>query len=149
MSRLPHILADDGDVAAKLIFGVIAVIIWGVSALASWMNKQQQEAKRKRIRDTMEPIPQRSPPLADMRRHPIVTPPPTPRQIAEGLAYRHPEVLRRPVPTPSMRPRPIIAPPLPRPVPSRPRSMPPKQQQQRKLQPLKRPKDRPVEQPIL
>ncbi len=145
MNFLPHILAEDSDVFMKLIFGVIAVVIWGVSALASMISKQQQEAKRKRIRDTMQPIQRQASQASTPQRVPIA-PRPTPRQIAEGIAYRHPEVLRQPMPP--MRPRPMSAPPLPLPVPVRSRSMSPKPQQ-KKSPSRKRQRERAVEEPIL
>jgi hypothetical protein len=105
-----HILAEDDF--GKIVFGVIAVIIWGISALTSWASKQQKEAKRRRL----EEIDRRTagmPPAVPL----------APRQIAEGLAARHPEVLRPPADAPYA----VIAPPRQapaRPLPSRPLPMP-------------------------
>ena len=110
IGSLPHILAQDGDDVAKIIFGVFFALIWALSALASWVNKKQQEARRQRTREQMARMP--APPA----------PPPMPRRIAEGLAQRHPEVLRPPMPAPPppppIRQQPRQRVPVPPPVPS-------------------------------
>lgn len=112
-----HILLASDDSIGKVIFGVIAVVIWGVSALGSMMKKQKQEAERRRAREAAmtqsRPVPPpqlRRPPQLPPR---VNVPQPTsmtPRQIAEGLAYRHPDVLQRPAPP---LPRPVKLPPIP------------------------------------
>ena len=108
LESFPAILAqaDDQDIG-KIIFGVIAALIWAISAFVSWANKKTQEAKRRAREDMMRRAAQ-SPP-----------PPPLPaarQRIAEGLATRHPEVLLPPVP-PRQRPH-VRQGPVPPPMPT-------------------------------
>jgi hypothetical protein len=88
--------AGDNDYG-KIFAGIIFLIIWGISAVVSKVNKQQQEARRR---------------LQEQNPLPTYTPPPPPRQrrIAEGLAERFPEVMmppmpQRPVPQRAAQPR--------------------------------------------
>ena len=80
---MPIVLALDDETIGKIIFGVIAALIWAISALMSWSAKRQQEARRRAqeelMRQASEPQRQRSRP-----------------RIAEGMAIRHPEVLQPP-----------------------------------------------------
>jgi hypothetical protein len=49
MTDFLHTLADsDGDIG-KLVVGVIALIIWGVSALASSAKKRQEQQRRRQV----------------------------------------------------------------------------------------------------
>jgi hypothetical protein len=156
MKLAMHILAEDDF--GKIVFGVIAVIIWGISALTSWASKQQKEAKRRRLEEIDRRLAGQPPAV-----------PPAPRQIAEGLAARHPEVLRPPADAPyavvapprPAPPRHLPSQPLPMPVPTRvavPQqrvAIPPRAAIQRSMpskparQPLRRGRQKPVEEPVL
>jgi hypothetical protein len=103
LEQIPFILALDEESIGKIIFAVIAGVIWAVGSLVSWANKRQQEAKRRAQQQMMS-------------RPPSSQPSPRARQrIAEGMAVRHPEVLlppahqrqrvrQGPPPVPPMRP---------------------------------------------
>ena len=120
MDALPHILAETETDLPKIIFGLIFFIIWALSAFVSWMNKQQQEARRQRIREEIEraaryggPQPARAPTPPTPP-----TPPRRPQRIAEGIAQRYPDVLLPPAPPPLPPPMPQAPPPQQRrPVP--------------------------------
>lgn len=111
MNGSVHILAEV-EISPKLIFGLIFFVIWVLSALVSWLNKKQQEARRQRMREELE-----------RRSRYAQTPPPPPRQrapqrISEGIAQRFPDVLLPPSPPPAPPPppphrRPAPAPPKP------------------------------------
>src|SRR5688572_8255569 len=105
------ILAESEINLPKVIFGLIFLAIWGLSAIVSWVNKKQQEAKRQRVREELERSARMTPRTVN---RPVQRPPP--RRIAEGIAQRFPEVLQPPRPAPP--------PPVPR-VPARPRPVPP------------------------
>ena len=134
MNALPYILADSDVNWPKIIFGVIFVIIWGISALVSWINKQQQEAKRRQVREQLERSAGRMPQQQQRQ------PPRQPVRIAEGLAQRFPDVLLPPAPMPPpplpqhRRPMPpprLPAPPKPvRRAPKQPRRVTPVQTEQ-------------------
>ena len=47
LADVPGFLADADD-GIKLVFGVIVAIIWGISALASFLKKQQKESEEQR-----------------------------------------------------------------------------------------------------
>jgi hypothetical protein len=52
-----HILADT-DIPVKFVIGAIALVIWGIGALANWVNKQNKqqtdERQREQIRRAIE-----------------------------------------------------------------------------------------------
>jgi hypothetical protein len=107
VNALPYILADSDVNWPKIIFGIIFVIIWGISALVSWINKLQQEAKRRQVREQLERSAGRMPQQQQRQQ------PRQPVRIAEGLAQRFPDVLLPPAPMP------------PPPLPQQRRPMPP------------------------
>jgi len=109
VNALPYILADSDVNWPKIIFGIIFVIIWGISALVSWINKLQQEAKRRQVRQQLERSAGRMPQQQQQQRQQ----PRQPVRIAEGLAKRFPDVLLPPAPMP------------PPPLPQQRRPMPP------------------------
>lgn len=102
MIDFPSILAQEDSNLPKIIFGLIFFIIWVLSAVVSWVNKKQQEAKRQRVREELErgaryrqqpPAPPPRPPAPQQRR-------PAPQRIAEGIAQRFPDVMLPPAPPP-------------------------------------------------
>jgi hypothetical protein len=112
LNTIPHILADDDVNWPKLIFGAIFLIIWAISAFVSWINKQQQEAKRRRVREELEGTARRT----QMQMRQQMREQRIPPRIAEGLAQRFPDVLLPPAPPPPIpqqlrRPMPIPRPP--------------------------------------
>ena len=142
MPPFSFILAQaDGDDVVKILFGIIALIIWGVGAMASAAKKQKEQQRRRQMLDAdpFRPPPPRSPP-------PVVRPVPP---------MMHPNVpLPPPVrPAPAVRPLPPLpprvtpapprlqAPQVPRvmtPVPPQRRTQPPKKQQPRRAAPAPR-----------
>ncbi|MGB7158777.1 MAG: hypothetical protein WBD40_11960, partial [Tepidisphaeraceae bacterium] len=120
MNFSSSILADSDVDLPKIIFGVIFFLIWVLSAVVSWVNKKQQEAKRQRAREEMERsirYGQQQQPSPQRQRVNRPGDRPAQRRIAEGIAQRFPDVLLPPSP-----PRvPPLPPPLPqqqrRPVP--------------------------------
>jgi hypothetical protein len=134
----------------KIIFGAIFLIIWAISAFVSWINKQQQEAKRRRVREELEGVSQRvgAAMRQAQRRPPPMPPPRQPQRIAEGLAQRFPDVLLPPAPLPP--------PPIPqqqrRPMPVPRQTMPPKPVRRAPKQPQVRrpaPLPPPVQPPLM
>lgn len=111
MSALPYILADSDVNWPKLIFGAIFLIIWAISAFVSWINKQQQEAKRRRVREELEGTARRTQMQMRQQMRERAIPP----RIAEGLAQRFPDVLLPPAPPPPI-PQPRRPVPIPRPA---------------------------------
>jgi len=112
LSTFPNILAESDVNWPKLIFGAIFLIIWAISAFVSWINKQQQEAKRRRVRQELEGTARRT--QVQMRQQ--MREQGIPPRIAEGLAQRFPDVLLPPAPPPPIpeqqrRPMPIPRPP--------------------------------------
>ena len=111
MIATPNILADSDVNWPKLIFGAIFLIIWALSAFVSWINKQQQEAKRQRVRQELEGTVRRT-----VARMPQQMQQRIPPRIAEGLAQRFPDVLLPPAPPPPIpqqrRPVPMPRPPV-------------------------------------
>jgi hypothetical protein len=114
------------EISPKFIFGMIFLFIWLVSAFVSWVNKQQQQARQRRLRLEAEVAarighrPTPPPPLA--RQQPMPQAPASarrpPQRIAEGIAQRFPDVLLPPAPPPipqQQRQRPAPPPP-PRPA---------------------------------
>jgi hypothetical protein len=104
----------DIEISPKLIFGIIFLIIWGISAVVSWLNKQQQRARQRRIQMELEQA-QR---IGRMTNRPAPQPPPVrrpaPQRISEGIAQRFPDVLLPPAPPPvpqQQRQRPVPLPP--------------------------------------
>src|SRR2546422_7121649 len=88
-----------------LIFVGILLVIWTLSAVASWVNKQNDAQRRQRVREQMAragltPTPPRQPP---------------PLRINPAIAERFPDVLLPPrPPAPARRvPGPPAAPPPP------------------------------------
>ncbi len=108
--------ADDGEGLMKLVFFVIFGIIWGISAIVSWVNKkaQQQRARGEiagaiqRTIDQQQQMNVRAPrrPIAGATAQPRPSsrsaPPPPQRatSIAPGLADRYPDVMLPPAPQP-------------------------------------------------
>jgi len=127
-ATLPILAADDQT--PKVVFAIAIFVIWGISALISWVNKQQQEAKRRQVRQELERA-------SRYRQQQQPIPQPTQRRvprIAEGLAQRFPDVLLPPNPAPPPLPqqrRPM--PPTSRPTPVR---RPPKAAAPRRVVPL-------------
>jgi hypothetical protein len=115
MTFLTNILADSDDGLGKLVFGIIFFVIWGISALASWINKQKEEARRRQVREQLEireKLEQRvSSEQLEMPAR-VVLPPPAPRM--------EPRPPKRPAPVPPMRQKPKAKkkpqPPVQRPV---------------------------------
>ncbi len=91
MTTLPPILAETEINLPKILFGLIFLTIWVISGIVSALNKRQQEARRRQVREELERSAQRAP------RQPQVRPPPP---IAEGLRQRFPDVLLPPAPLP-------------------------------------------------
>ena len=119
------------------IFIIILIVIWTLSGIATWMNKQKEAERRRMIRAQMG----QSPDIPMARRAPQMVPPPLPVQkrprISQGLAARCPDVLLPPAPVPQ---RPV----QPRPMQQRPA---PQRQQQRRA-PVRLPgQPRPVAKP--
>jgi hypothetical protein len=121
------ILAATESDLPKIIFGLIFFVIWALSALVSWLNKKQQEAKRERVRQEIERATRRGAPQP-VRQQPQRRR--EPARIAEGIAQRFPDVLLPPSP-PSPPPR-IPQSQERRPVPPTPVRRPPKQPQSRR-----------------
>lgn len=97
MIPLPHILADGGDVG-KIIFGVIAILIWIASGISSAMNKQNKERER------------RSQELEELAKQAVLTRPTAPPPAPPPLPGR------APMPVPQQRRSPqrgASVPPLP------------------------------------
>jgi hypothetical protein len=101
---------DDFDVG-KIIFFVIAAIIWGVGALASSLNKQKEQARRRQVAESLTRTTSGPPPI------------PIPPAVRVGSRVQ-PRIPRpappRPVPPRIQPPRPVqqvprmVAPPPPR-----------------------------------
>ena len=135
---IPSVLAADDEDVGKLIFGAIAALIWGISALVSWANKKQQEAKRRAQEDMMRRAASRPPPVPQQQ---PMSPAAARQRIAEGIAARYPDVLLPPAQHPArQRPRPV-PPPVPQ---MRPIPQPPKPK--RRAKPVKAPTPPPVPQ---
>ncbi len=122
MYLLPHILAETEIDLPKIIFGLIFFIIWALSAFVSWLNKKQQEAKRRAAQARDRMLAQGSAVLHRER--------PAPPRIAEGIAQRFPDVLLPPAPPPIPQQRRPV-PPAPPPV-----RRAPKPQQRRAVIPI-------------
>lgn len=79
-----------------LVFAVILGIIWMLSALATWANKQKEEERRARLRQMM------SQPSAAASDHAVqrawAQQQQVRQQISEGIAARFPDVLLPPAP---------------------------------------------------
>ncbi len=116
MPLIPFILADTDDFG-KLIFAIIAVIVWGLSALGSALSNQKKDARRRKAEAARRPEwndPRRGP-------NPASPPPPPPPMLWEQVTQRPPSV-------PSARARPAARSPAPPPAP--PAVRPAKRQQQ-------------------
>ena len=134
------------EISPKFIFGMIFLFIWLVSAFVSWVNKQQQQLRQRRLRLEAEQAarigrgPPPPPPPPPVRRQPMPQAPAAtrrpPQRIAEGIAQRFPDVLLPPAPPPipqqQQRQRPAPPPPPPRPAQQR---RPAKQQPPRRAVP--------------
>lgn len=91
-----------------VVFGIILVIIWTLSAAASAANRKQERLRRERLRQQMMRAgvsPMNAP-------RPVAVVPPQQRRISPGIASRFPDVLLppRPAAAPQRRPQPIKAP---------------------------------------
>jgi hypothetical protein len=93
MIPLPHILADGGDVG-KVVFGVIAILIWIASGISSSMNKQNKERER-RARELEELARQ------GVLTRPTAPPPPLPPLPGRASAPQQPRALQRAVAMPT------------------------------------------------
>jgi type II secretory pathway pseudopilin PulG len=125
MTSLAHILADT-EIPGKLIGLLIVAAIYGIGALASWLNKQKKEqeeiARREQIRRAIEAQQagamgaaqhqQRQPPPPPRRVTPASTPPTRVTAPPPPLSRRVSKAPRRRVPPPP----PIAAPVPPVPV---------------------------------
>src|SRR4051812_43170103 len=79
-------------------FVIILFVIWVLSSIASAISKQQDAARRRQVRQTVDP-------LARTRAPAYRLPPPTQQeQLNPGYLVRHPEMLA-PRPTPPPTPR--------------------------------------------
>jgi hypothetical protein len=89
-----------------VIFAIILIVIWTLSGIATWVNKQQEAERRRRaaMEFSRNPVP---PPIVMVDEQ---------RQISEGIAARYPQVLQPPMPMPP--PRIVVRTPPPvRPMP--------------------------------
>src|SRR5437868_451699 len=91
------ILAAGDDNTEKIIGAVIFIAIWVISAIASWVNKQKEQERRRKLREQLEQLPKARPTPVQMRPTPPVQQRP---RIAQGLATRYPDVLKPPAPAP-------------------------------------------------
>jgi hypothetical protein len=95
MSTIHHILAAGDDGVGKVLFGLIFLVLWGVSAIMTQVSKQKEKQRRDRLRMELErqaSAPPILPPLpAPRRQSPIIVPPiPAPRPGSPTL--RQPKV---------------------------------------------------------
>lgn len=112
------------------VFIIALVVIWTLSGIATWVNKQKEMERRRMLRDQLNRPPGAPPrvaPRAGAGR-------PKPKTISRGIADRFPDVLLPPKPQPPMRkpmpPRQPARPaPMRQPVQSRPVAKRPRQQQ--------------------
>jgi hypothetical protein len=101
MTGFPQILADTNDSIVKVLFGVVFLIIWGVSALMSVIAKKKEQERRERVRREIEtgrsvPPPMRQGPAS--MRPPMQAPPrmqPAPPRPVQPRPVQH-----RPPPLP-------------------------------------------------
>ena len=110
-----------------VLFAIILLVIWALSALGTMINKQQEAERRRKFREMMEQEqggPQRFGRQPQTTRR---TPPPPP--LNPEFAVRHPEMLAWP--SPPVPPPPAPAPQQRRPAPAarRPAPQPMRQQQ--------------------
>ena len=121
------------EISPKLIFGMIFLFIWLISAFVSWVTKQQQQLRQRQLQQEAEqaarigrrpPPPPPQPVVRHQQPMPDAPAPPRrpPQRIAEGIAQRFPDVLLPPAPPPpppipqqQHRQRPAPAPRPPRP----------------------------------
>jgi hypothetical protein len=118
-----------------IIFAVILGVIWTLSGLATWANKQKEAERRARIREQIARTAGKSNPAAIAQRAQPQAQRMPPPPISRGIAARFPDVLLPP--TPSQRRPPQVRaqqqPRGPRPFPKKPQR---KQQQQRQSAPI-------------
>jgi hypothetical protein len=78
-----------------IFFAIILIAIWILSSIASAISKQQDAARRRQVRQTIDP-------LARTRAPAYRLPSPTQQQqLNAGYQFRHPEMLApRPIPPP-------------------------------------------------
>jgi hypothetical protein len=116
-----HILARGEDDAVKIIFGIIVVVVWIVSAIASQLKKQKQQQKKEADWERiLREQTQGTPPQSQQQTPPVLRPQPQ-RTVPPPTPSRP-----RPVPQAKKRSVPKQRPSPPRPV-SRPQSPPPRQ----------------------
>ena len=99
---------DDGDGGwIKLLFGALVVIFWLISAVATWLNKKHEEARRQRLRDQLnQGAPEPGVRVQTSReRLPARVPPPPP------MPRRFPQRAPKPPRQPDKRSRAVSAPP--------------------------------------
>lgn len=101
MPSLPSILAQESDNFSRIIFFVIFAVIWGISALASMLNKKQEEARRRRLREEIERTQGRSPDVPSR---------PAPPPVRMDRSVPQPARVNRPVPQPVRKQRPAPIP---------------------------------------
>jgi hypothetical protein len=134
MLPLPSILADSDDVG-KIIVGVIAFLIWGISALASMakkQGKQSQASMEQAMREQIEEARRRQ--IAQLEQMQPTMPPPPMLQPQRPRGPAVPPMRNLPqAPRPVSRPNPMAQPPrLPQQRPVQQPQQRPKQGQKRK-----------------
>src|SRR6266550_3317490 len=92
MQTIAHILADSEDVPVKLIIFLIALVWWGISALAK-MAKKGSEAQKDRLRQVREAI-ERSQQTGRQQGAQYAPAKRPPTKLAPGVAMRVPPPVR-------------------------------------------------------
>jgi hypothetical protein len=123
MTNLLNILAqrssDDGEGGwIKLLFGALVFLFWAISAIATWLNKKHEEARRQRLRDQLNhgvPEPGVRPAPA-RERVGVRLPPPPPASMHPPMPKRFPQRAPKPPRQPAKRARAVPVPPPPLPA---------------------------------